>query len=84
MFRENPRNLRCLAATILPPGTDKDQWVDQVSMRMKRMQFTNLCNAGCLQQRSRGLFKSGHGALSAKCCRPHAAAMRVATCCLNE
>ena len=26
----------------------------------------NLCNAGCLQQRSRGLFKSDRGALSAK------------------
>ena len=48
-------SLRCLAATILPPGTDKDQWV--VSMRTKRMQFANLCVAGCLQQRSRGLFK---------------------------
>ena len=59
-------SLRCLAATILPPGTDKDQWVDQVSMRMKRMQFTNLCGAGCLQQRSRGLFKSDRGALSMK------------------
>ena len=46
----------CLAATILPPGADKDRWVDQVSMRMKRMQFTNLCDAGCLQQRSRGLL----------------------------
>ena len=58
MFRETQGSLRCLAATILPPGADKDQWVDQVSMRMKRMQFTNLCGAGCLQQRSRGLFKS--------------------------
>ena len=26
----------------------------------------NLCGAGCLQQRSRGLFKSDRGALSAK------------------
>ena len=66
MFRETQGSLRCLAATILPPGADKDQWVDQVSMRMKRMQFTNLCGAGCLQQRSRGLFKSDRGALSAK------------------
>ena len=55
MFRETQGSLRCPAATILPPGTDKDQWV--VSMRMKRMQFANLCGAGCLQQRSRGLFK---------------------------
>ena len=30
------------------------------------MQLTNLCGAGCLQQRSRGLFKSDRGALSAK------------------
>ena len=45
MFRETQGSLRCLAATILPPGADKDQWVDQVSMRMKRKQFTNLC--GC-------------------------------------
>ena len=30
------------------------------------MQFTNLCNAGCLQQRSRGLFKSDRGTLSVK------------------
>ena len=59
-------SLHCLAATILPPGADKDQWVDQVSMRMKRMQLTNLCGAGCSQQRSRGLFKSDRGALSAK------------------
>ena len=57
MFRETQGSLRCLAATILPPGAGKDQWVDQVSMRMKRMQLTNLCGAGCLQQRSRGLFK---------------------------
>ena len=66
MFRETQGSLRCLAATILPPGADKDQWVDQVSMRTKRMQLTNLCDAGCLQQRSRGLFKSDRGALSAK------------------
>ena len=66
MFRETQGSLRCLAATILPPGADKDQWVDQVSMRTKRMQLTNLCGAGCLQQRSRGLFKSDRGALSAK------------------
>ena len=66
MFRETQGSLRCLAATILPPGTDKDQWVDQVLMRMKRMQLTNLCGAGCLQQKSRGLFKSDCGALSAK------------------
>ena len=66
MFRETQGSLRCLAATILPPGADKDQWVDQVLMRMKRMQFTNLCDAGCLQQRSRGLFKSDRGALSVK------------------
>ena len=39
-------SLHCLAVTILPPGADKDQWVDQVSMRMKRMQFTNLYGAG--------------------------------------
>ena len=58
MFRETQGSLRCLAATILPPGAGKDQWVDQVSMRTKRMQLTNLCGAGCLQQRSRGLFKS--------------------------
>ena len=45
MFRETQGSLRCLVATILPPGADKDQWVDQVSMRMKRMQFVNLC--GC-------------------------------------
>ena len=51
-------SLHCLAATILPPGADKDQWVDQVSMLMKRMQFTNLCDAG--------LFKSDRGALSVK------------------
>ena len=38
-------SLRCLVSAILPPGADKDQWVDQVSMQMKRMQFTNLCNA---------------------------------------
>ena len=43
MFRETQGSLRCLAATRLPPGTDKDQWVDQVSMQMKRMQFANLC-----------------------------------------
>ena len=66
MFRETQGSLRCLAATILPPGADKDQWVDQVSMRMKRMQLTNLCCAGCLQHRSRGQFKSDRGALSAK------------------
>ena len=66
MFRETQGSLHCLAATILPPGADKDQWVDQVSMRMKRMQFANLCGAGCLQQRSRGLFKSDRGALSVK------------------
>ena len=66
MFRETQGSLRCLAATILPPGAGKDQWVDQVSMRTKRMQLTNLCGAGCLQQRSRGLFKSDRGALSAK------------------
>ena len=66
MFRETQGSLRCLAAAILPPGADKDQWVDQVSMQMKRMQFANLCGAGCLQQRSRGLFKSDRGALSAK------------------
>ena len=66
MFRETQGSLRCLAATILPPGAGKDQWVDQVSMQMKRMQFANLCGAGCLQQRSRGLFKSDRGALSAK------------------
>ena len=46
MFRETQGSLHCLAATILPPGADKDQWVDQVSMRMKRMQLTNLCGAG--------------------------------------
>ena len=28
MFRETQGSLRCLAATILPPGADKDQWVD--------------------------------------------------------
>ena len=39
MFRETQGSLHCLAATILPPGAGKDQWVDQVSMRMKRMQF---------------------------------------------
>ena len=55
-------SLHCLAATILPPGTDKDQWLDQVSMWMKRIH----CGAGCLQQRSRGLFKSDRGALSVK------------------
>ena len=66
MFRETQGSLRCLVATILPPGADKDQWVDQVSMRMKRMQFMNLCDAGCLQQRSQGLFKSDRGALSTK------------------
>ena len=38
MFRETQGSLRCLAAMILPPGADKDQWVDQVSMQMKRMQ----------------------------------------------
>ena len=43
MFRETQGSLRCLAATILPPGAGKDQWVDQVSMRTKRMQLTNLC-----------------------------------------
>ena len=32
-------SLHCLAATILPPGADKDQWVDQVSVLMKRMQL---------------------------------------------
>ena len=52
MFRETQGSLRCLAATILPPGVGKDQWVDQVLMWMKRMQLTNLCGAGCLQQRS--------------------------------
>ena len=41
-------SLHCLAATILPPGADKDQWVDQVSMRMKRIQFTNLCGGRML------------------------------------
>ena len=46
MFRETQGSLHCLAAMILPPGADKDQWVDQVSMRMKRMQLTNLCGAG--------------------------------------
>ena len=66
MFRETQGSQRRLAATILPPGAGKDQWVDQVSMQMKRMQLTNLCGAGCLQQRSRGLFKSDRGALSAK------------------
>ena len=66
MFRETQGSLRCLAATILPPGAGIDQWVDQVSMWTKRMQLTNLCGAGCLQQRSRGLFKSDRGALSAK------------------
>ena len=45
MFRETQGCLRCLAVMILPPGTDKDQWVDQVSIRMERMQFANLC--GC-------------------------------------
>ena len=30
------------------------------------MQLTNLCGAGCLQQRSRGLFKSDCGVLSVK------------------
>ena len=65
MFREEDAclektqgSLHCLAATILPPGADKDQWVDQVLMRTKRMQLMNLCGAGCLQQRSWGLFKS--------------------------
>ena len=66
MFRETQGSLRCLAAMILPPGADKDQWVDQVSMWMKRMQLTNLCGAGCLQQRSRGLFKSDRGELRSK------------------
>ena len=28
-------SLCCLAVTIIPPGADKDQWVDQVSMQMK-------------------------------------------------
>ena len=46
MFRETQGSLRCLAATILPPGTDQAQWADQVSMQMKRMQLTNLCGAG--------------------------------------
>ena len=46
MFRETQGSLHCLAATILPPHADKDQWVDQVSMWMKRMQLTNLCGAG--------------------------------------
>ena len=36
MFRETQGSLRCLAATILPPGADKDQWADQVSMRTKK------------------------------------------------
>ena len=80
MFRETQGSLRCLAATILPPGTDKDQWVDQVSMRMKRMQLTNLCGAGCLQQRSRGLFKSDRGALS----RKESCEMLLATCSSSE
>ena len=66
MFRETQGSLRCPAVTILPPGADKDQWVDQVLMRTKRMQLTNICGAGCLQQRSRGLFKSDCGALSIK------------------
>ena len=66
MSRETQGSLRCLAATILPPGAGKDQRIDQVSMRTKRMQLTNLCGAGCLQQRSRGLFKPDRGALSAK------------------
>ena len=43
MFRETQGSLRCLAVTILPPGADKDQWVDQVSMQMERIQFANLC-----------------------------------------
>ena len=46
MFRETQGSLHCLAATILPPGADKDQWVDQVSRQMKRMQLMNLCGAG--------------------------------------
>ena len=48
MFREQDAclektqgSLHCLAAMILPPGADKDQRVDQVSMWKKRMQFTN-------------------------------------------
>ena len=90
MFRETQGSLRCLAAMILPPGTDKDQWVDQVSMRTKRMQFANLCGAGCLQQRSRGLFKSDHGALSMKESRETLLTTRSSSekftlfwCCLN-
>ena len=35
MVRETQGSLRCLAAMILPPGADKDRWVDQVLMRMK-------------------------------------------------
>ena len=48
MFKETQGSLRCLAAMTLPPGADKDQWVDQVSMRMERMQFANLCGCGML------------------------------------
>ena len=46
MFRETQGSLRCLAVMILPPGADKDQWVDQVLRWMKRMQLMNLCGAG--------------------------------------
>ena len=82
-------SLHCLAATISAPGADKDQWVDQVSMRMKRMQFTNLCGAGCLQQRSRGLFKSVCGAFRTHPSRStllttHSSSKRSLYCCLNE
>ena len=64
MFRETQGSLHCLAVTILPPGADKDQWVDQVSMWMERNSLQISVHAGQLQQRSRGLLKSDCGALS--------------------